>query len=97
MAAVEGVRLARAPAGQLIEPVVSAAGLSDSPVGLIDGLLADNVGLPLLWGWDCAWGCTGRSAAIAAPAIATVPAASVSTTPARRRVLWRAVMVRIRW
>src|SRR5262245_49912621 len=95
MAAVAGVRLARASAGQLIELVVSAAGLAGFLVGLIDSLVADEASL--LWVCDRICGCTGKSAAIAAPAMATAtaPATSVSA-PARRGVLRRAVMVRIR-
>src|SRR4051794_11492163 len=98
MAAVAGVRLARASAGQLIELVVSATGLAAFLVGLIDSLVADEAGLSLLWVCDRICGCTGRSAAIAIPAMAkaTAPAASVSATPARRGILRQAVMVRIR-
>src|SRR5437016_2238544 len=93
MAAVAGERLARAPSGQLIELVVSAAGLSNFLVGLIDSLFAGKVGLSLLWVWDCACGRNGRSAAIAAPEMATVPAASVSAIAARSAVLKWAVIV----
>src|SRR5262245_44168167 len=98
MAAVAGVRLARASAGQLIELVVSAAGLAAFLAGLIDGLVADEAGVSLLWVCDRICGRTGRSAAIAGPAIATAtaPAASASANPARRGVLRQAVMVRIR-
>src|SRR5262245_34420717 len=96
MAAVAGVRLARASAGQLIELVVSTAGLAAFLVGLIDGLAADEGGLSLLWVCDRICGCTGRSAAIAGPAMATATTPAASVTLARRKVLRQAVMVRIR-
>src|SRR5262245_9690784 len=95
MAAVAGDRLARASAGQLIELVVSAAGLSGFRAGLIDGLVTDDAGVSLLWVCDRICGWTGKSAAIAVPAMAMVPTATVSAA-ARKGALWQAVIVWIR-